>query len=64
MLQLEETPKAKRREYQNQTKQNQTDKIRDSIAKIVDKKNPSNFVFGFDELKKTFRCFMIQGVEI
>lgn len=52
MLQLEETPKAKRREYQNQTEQNQTDKIRDPIAKIVDKKNPNNFVFGFDELKK------------
>lgn len=48
MLQLEETPKAKRREYQNQT-----DKIRDPIAKIVHcKKNPNNFVFGFDELKK------------
>lgn len=53
MLQLEETPKAKRREYQNQTEQNQTDKIRDPIAKIVHcKKNPNNFVFGFDELKK------------
>lgn len=52
MLQLEETPKAKRREYQNQT-----DKIRDPIAKIVDKKNPNNFVFGFDELKKNVWMF-------